>query len=412
MELTPLHNLAIALGLGLLVGLQREWAAKDVAGIRTFPLITVLGALSAMLADEYGGWVIAADLAGLAAILIMGNIARFSRGHIDPGVTTEVSALVMYAVGAVLVEGHTAPAIAVGGCVAVLLHWKAPMHRLVSRIGEKDLRAIIKMVLIALVILPVLPNKAYGPYEVINPFKIWLMVVLIVGISLGAYVAYKMLGARVGTVLGGLLGGLISSTATTVGYARRSRHKPDSAPLAAVVIVIASTVVFGRVMVEIALVAPAILTSIVPPLAVMMVYMGIIAGIALWRVQTPGEAPVEQEEPADLIAAIIFGLLYGVVLFGVAVAKDHFGESGLYVVSALSGLTDMDAITLSTAQMVKSGNIESSTGWRLILTGSLANLVFKGMAVATLGHPRLLRWVTVLFGLAVAGGVVLLFTWP
>ncbi|MBI1901993.1 MAG: MgtC/SapB family protein, partial [Planctomycetia bacterium] len=190
------QKLAIAVGLGLLVGLQRERVRSPVAGIRTFALITVLGTISALLAAPFGGWIVGLGAVAVAAMLVVGNLALRRTRHIDPGMTTEVAALLMYGVGAYLVVGHAAIAVAVGGGVALLLHWKAPLHEFVARIGETDVTAIMRFVLVALVIYPVLPDQAYGPYQVLNPKQVWQMVVLIVGISLGGYVAYKLLGQK------------------------------------------------------------------------------------------------------------------------------------------------------------------------------------------------------------------------
>ena len=165
----------------------------------------------------------------------------------------------MYALGAYAVLGHRAVAVALGGTVAVLLHFKAELHGAVNRLGDGDLRAIMQFVLLALVVLPVLPDATFGPYAVFNPREMWLMAVLIVGLSLAGYIALKFFGERAGIVAGGLLGGLISSTATTVSWSRLTRGRPETARAAALVIVIASTVVYGRVLAEIAAVAPAFL---------------------------------------------------------------------------------------------------------------------------------------------------------
>lgn len=200
MELAPIyHKLAIALGLGLLVGLQRERTNARLAGFRTFPLITLLGAVCGLLSESFGGWVVAAGLVGLIGLLIVGNLPANRSKEADPGLTSEVAMLVMFAVGALLVVSQTALAITIGGTVAVLLHLKPQMHSFASRIGDRDFKAVMQFVLISLVILPVLPNQFYGPYQVLNPFKIWMMVVLIVGISLGGYLIYKLLGPRANT---------------------------------------------------------------------------------------------------------------------------------------------------------------------------------------------------------------------
>jgi uncharacterized membrane protein (DUF4010 family) len=412
MSLDLLHNLAIALGLGLIVGLQREWVETRVAGIRTFPLICMFGVLSAALADRWGGWILAAGFLALASTLLVAELIKLRGGRVDPGVTTEVAALMMFAVGAALVAGHTVAAVTVGGAVAVLLHWKRPMHEFVSRIGRSDLSAVVRLVLIALVILPLLPNRSYGLYEVINPFEIWLMVVLIVGISLGAYLVYRMFGARAGTLLAGALGGLISSTATTVSYARHSRNVPGSERAAALVIVIASTSVFARVLLEIALVAPDVLPAAGPPLTLLMLFMAAVS-LAMFLMTRTGIEAREAVEPAsNLGAAIVFGLLYAAVLVGIAGAKRHFGEQALYAVSMLSGLTDMDAITLSTARLVSTGTLDASLGWRLIVVGALANVVFKGLVVAALGSGKTLGYVSIAFAASLGAGLVLLGLWP
>lgn len=418
-QLSPvLVDLAIAAGLGMLVGLQRERTQSEIAGIRTFALLTLFGAVAATLAVEFGGWVLAAGVLVVGGAVMLGNVAVLRRAASegeapDPGRTTEVAALTMFGVGALLPLGHRVPAIVLGATVALLLHWKRPLHDLARRIGEDDVRAIMRLSLIALVVLPVLPNQPLGPSGVLNPFEIWLMVVLIVGISLGAYVAYRLLGARAGTLAAGALGGFISSTATTVSYARRSRNQGTTAgPL--LVIMVASTTVFVRVLGEIAVVAPSVLATTAPPLAAAMGWMVIVsAGVYVrGRHRLDAAATLEQEAPSPLAAAIVFGLLYAVVLLAVATAREHLGQQGLYFVAGLSGLTDMDAITLSTARLMEAGDLSQDLGWRLILVGGMANIVFKGLVVAVLGGAALAREVGVAFAVALGGGMAILMLWP
>ncbi len=241
MDLTLIPDLAIALGLGLLVGIERQRHAGSVAGIRTFAMITLLGALAAALGTVAGNVVVAVGLGAVAALLITGNLLMLRSDTQDPGMTTEVAALVMFAVGAMTVAGYRIQAFVVAGSVALLLHWKRPLHGLVRALGEADFHAVMRLVLIGLVILPMLPDRAWGPYDVLNPFRIWMMVVLIVGISLAAWVAMRLFGARAGTIAAGALGGLISSTAATVGYARRARAGAGTGPIA-LMIMLASTV--------------------------------------------------------------------------------------------------------------------------------------------------------------------------
>ena len=327
-------------------------------------------------------------------------------------ITTEVTAVLIFAIGAYIAAGHMGAAVVVGGAVALVLQYKKPMHSFAGALGERDMRAIMLFVLLTLVILPVLPRGDFGPYGVWNPFEIWLMVVLIVAISLSGYVAYKLLGAKVGTWLGGILGGLISSTATTVSYARRTASTPQLAPLAALVIMIASCVSVARVLVEIAVVAPRSFPLLVAPLGSMLAACAAIAGTLYFFSRRATTEMSEQQNPAELKPALIFGGLYAVVLLAVAAAKDYFGSPGLYAVGLLAGLTDMDAITLSSAKLVESGRTSVTDGWRTILIAAMSNFVFKFGIVALLGHRALTLRIAIAFCLALTSGGLILVFWP
>jgi uncharacterized membrane protein (DUF4010 family) len=413
MELTLLfRQLGIALGLGLLVGLQREHSASAIAGIRTFPLVTIFGALSALLAQSLGGWIVAAGFISLSIIIVIGNVAKLRAGPADPGLTTEIAMLLMYGVGAYLVVGAEAIAIAIGAGVAVLLQYKGQLHGIAEKLGDEDLRAIMQFALISLVILPVLPNKTYGPYLVLNPRQIWWMVVLIVGLSLAGYIAYKFLGEKAGVLLGGTLGGVISSTATTVSYSRRAASAPETSRLAAIVIMTASTVVFARVLIEIAVVAPNFLFDAAPPIVAMLILFVIFSLFAWLRGRAEQTSMPEQSNPSELRTALVFALIYAIVLVAVAAAKDRFGSRGLYVVAGISGLTDVDAITLSTAQLVNKGTVEASQGWRIILAAVMSNVLFKGAMVAMIGHRLLFSKIVWYYAIAIAAGLLFILIWP
>lgn len=406
------QELGIALLLGMLVGLQRERSDARLAGIRTFPLVTLLGALCGLLAQSVGGWVVAAGILALAGLIVTGKMIEIRGGAFEPGMTSEVAILLMFAVGAYLVFGYRLVAVAIGGAAAVLLHFKVQMHGAVSRLADDDVKAIMQFVLLALVILPVLPDRTFGPYDVLNPHRIWWMVVLIVGISLGGYIAFKFFGQRAGMLLGGILGGVVSSTATTVSQARRSREVPEASGVAAVVITIASAVVYARLLLLVAVVAPGSLAKAAPPLVTLLLFMVLLASaLWLWNRKAIFSVPVHGN-PSELKAAMVFGLLYALVLFGVAAAREHFGDRGLFVVAGISGLTDVDAIALSALQLGKTGRVDGAVIWKLIVLASLSNLVFKGGAVALLGHPRLRLQIAVLFGIAIAAGLLLLGVWP
>ncbi len=406
-------NLGIALGLGLLVGLQRERAESRMAGIRTFPLITLFGTICGTMADRYGAWIVAAGIVGIAILALTSNLVRVqSKETPDPGQTTEAAALLMFCVGAYLAGGGRATAVAVGGTVAVLLYLKEPLREIAGRITETELRAVMQFVVISLVVLPVLPNRTFGPYDVLNPRQIWLMVLLTVGISIAGYAAYKLFGEKAGALLGGVLGGVISSTATTMSYARITKRSSRASALAAVVIMVASTIAFLRIIVEIAVVAPSAARTMVPPLAAMLVLMGIVSAAAYFLDHAEKQAMPEQDNPAAFKSALLFGGLYALVLFAVAAVKSHFGNRALYAVAAFSGLTDMDAITLSTANLAVQGRVDPATGWRVVFIASLSNLAFKGLLVAAAGDRNLLVRIALLFGIALVGGGLLLWFWP
>lgn len=413
MELSSIFfRLAIALGLGLLVGLQREHTANPLGGVRTFPMVTIFGALCALLAPSFGGWMIAAGLIAMAVIIVVGNLAQLPGGGITPGITTEVAMLLMFGVGAYLIGGRLEVAFAVGSGVAILLQFKGELHGIANKLGEDDLKAIMQFALISFIILPVLPDRTFGPYSVFNPRNTWLMVVLIVGISLSGYIAYKFFGARTGLVLGGILGGLISSTATTVSYARKTTKHAPLSRVAAVVILTASTILYARILIEIASVAPRLLPSAAPPVLVLMLLLA-IASFVLWFWGRDVAEPLPaQENPSELKSALVFALVYAVVLFAVAAVKDKLGSRGLFGVAILSGLTDVDAITLSVSNLVSADRLSSSEGWRLIVTASLSNLLFKTGIVAVLGDRSLMKRVAVPFLVVLLAGIAIVLFWP
>ena len=406
---TLFGQLGIALLLGLLVGLQREHGPRRVAGMRTFPLITILGTLCAALALEFGGWIVAAGLLAVVAVIVVGTYVQLLRSSPKPGTTTDAAVLVMYAVGAFLVVGPMPVAIAVGASVAVLLQFKIELHRIADRLGDDDLKAIMQFVLLTCIILPVVPNQTFGPLDVFNPWETWLIVVLIVGISLGGYIIYKFFGRAAGILLGGLLGGMISSTATTVSYSRLARDSSAGLASSAIVIMIASSVVFIRVLVEVAVVGPVeMLRVTVPPIMTMMLLTLLPAVVAYLRTRRQAAPMPEQKNPTQLRSALFFGVVYTAVLFLLAASREYVGSEGLYMIAVLSGLTDMDAITLSTARMAAEDAHLAAEGWRLIVAASMSNMVFKAGVARLMGGPELGRRLALWYLIPLTGGGLLL----
>jgi uncharacterized membrane protein (DUF4010 family) len=408
------QQLGISALLGLLVGLQRERAPDTAAGLRTFPLITLLGTITALMAVALGdSWILAAGLLAVVAVVAVGHLVKLRVSHPDIGTTTDFAELLMFAVGALVALGPTVVAVAVGGGVAVLLQFKGELHGFARRLGEKDLKAMMQFVLITCIILPIVPNKTFGPFDVLNPFETWLMVVFIVGMSVGGYIAYKFFGRDAGILLAGMLGGAISSTATTVSSSRRARDSALARRNAAIVICIASAVMYVRVAIEIIVVGSrTLLQSAAMPIGVMMALTLLPALVVWFRVRhASGELP-EPENPTQLKSAIVFATMYALVLFGLAAAEHYQGEigvQGMYWVAGLSGLTDMDAITLSTARMsLRDANL-AQNGWRLLLVAAMANMVLKGAMAGILGGRRMLASLAWMFAIPLAGGCILLW---
>lgn len=394
-ELDPVlvGRLGLALGLGLLVGAQRERAHGQVAGLRTFGIVGLFGGFTAALLPWGGAWLLAAGLLATLALMVVGAREAHRPGEPDPGQTTEFAALLTYCIGAWAVLGDPATALVFAGAMVVLLQAKARLHAAVLGLGENDFRAIVQLVLVALVGLPLVPDWSFGPDGVVGLRNVAWMIVLIAAISLAGYFAWRAIGRERGLLVAGLLGGLISSTATTVGIARQSRQVLVQPAAAAAMVALATAVVWLRVLVEVAVVAPRHLGSIGLPLLALALTC---AAIAFWswqriRARAAAAHPIEHRNPAQLGTAFGFGLMYGLVLLAVAWIGHHLDARWLYPVAFATGLTDMDAITLSTARLAEVGSLPPATAWRLIAVAFLGNLVFKTVLGAVLGGAALLR---------------------
>lgn len=404
-------RLALAVLLGLLVGLQREWADSKTAGVRTFALITLLGAIAGMLAQSLGALVIGGAFVALAALLVVSNLLRAGEER-GGGMTTEIAALVMLGVGAALMLAPPQVGVAAGAATAILLHLKPQLHSMIDRLEEKDTRAIMRFALLSAVILPVLPNRAYGPYEVLNPFNIWLMVVLIVGLGLVGYLLAKFLRSRSSVHLAGVLGGLVSSTATTFAFARRG-NGADAARTGALVIGIASTILYARAAVEMAAVSRSLLYASALPLGVLALVTGGVSLVIALGEGKEAEPPEPSSNPAELTPALIFAAIYAGILLLSAFVRDTLGTGALYPVAAISGVADMDAITLSTARLVEQETLDPNQAWKYIVVAVMSNSLFKALVVGFVGSRALLWRVGIIFGVTIlAGGVLVALDLP
>lgn len=415
MNYEDLIILGIAFGLGLLVGLQREKSDHEMAGVRTFTLIAVLGVVAGFITRDFKNPYFL-PVFGLAITFVM-LMSNYLKGKREPetkvGITTEVAVLLMFAIGAYLVLGNQIIAVITGGLLAILLYIKESLHNFIDKLKNKDLSAIMTFVGISLVILPILPDQTYGPMEVLNPRDIWLMVTLIVGMSIFGYFVYKWVGKKTGMISNGVLGGVISSTATTISYAETSKRNKSVAKVSAFVILAAITVSIIRVVVEIGVVAPSKLSAVILPFIVLFLFMTILTVGLFYMIskETENEEMPEPKNPAQFKSAFIFGILYGAILLAVAFTEERFGDSGLYIVSIIGGLAKKDAITLSLAHSIRNG-LDVELGWRLIMTGVLANFAFKIVLAATMGSKELTKWLSIAMGLSIAVGLLMIWLWP
>lgn len=415
MDYQDLITLGIAFGLGLLVGLQREKSDHEMAGVRTFTLIAILGTVAGFLTRDFENpFLLPVFGIAVTGLMLMANYMKSKKEpDTNVGQTTEVAVLLMFAIGAYLVLGNQVIAVVVGGTLAVLLYVKETLHDFIDRLKEKDLSAIMTFVGISLVILPILPDETYGPLDVLNPREIWLMVTLIVGISILGYFVYKWVGKKAGMISNGILGGVISSTATTVSYARNTKKNKDIGKISAFVILTAVAVSIIRVIIEIGIVVPEKLAAVVVPFIVLFVFMAVLSVILFYTLskEKSQEEMPEPKNPAQFKSAFVFGILYALILLAVAYTEEEFGNSGLYIVSIVGGLAKKDAITLSLAQSIKSG-LNTELGWRLIMVGMLSNFAFKIVLVAILGSRQLTKWLGVAMLLSIAAGLLLIWLWP
>lgn len=408
---TAFENLATALALGLLVGLQRERAGSAVAGIRTFPLITVLGTVCGLLFPVVGPAVVVAGFGGVVALVIVANILRARSTSGGSGATTEAAVLLMFVVGVYVPLGSTTIATAIGVGVAALLNAKDYLREFVARLGDRDVHAIMRFALMSFIILPLVPNRTFGPLDVLNPYQIWLMVVLVVGMSLGGFLLYKFIKGRTGLVVSGILGGMISSTATAVSYSRRAAGAPEMAAPAAFVILVASSIMYARLITEVVVVSPRHVVEIGTPIVILGVVAVVVAALAWPRASVVQNGLPEQSNPTQIRGALIFGAIYAAVLLASAGARENLGTSGLFGVAAISGLTDMDAITISCARMADAGRITPTQAWQAVVVAVISNTIFKLGVIVVLGCPGLAKKISPLVGIKVLAATMVLWLW-
>jgi uncharacterized membrane protein (DUF4010 family) len=384
-ELAALRVVLTSVGLGLLMGLERERREGAIAGLRTFALVSLAGAISGLLAREAGlNWLVPAVALGLVVMAVVADRGR-ARPHEGPDTTTTVALLLCFLFGVMLAYGYLQLTAALALGTTALLYFKTELHGATRALTRQDIVSFLQFAAITFVVLPVLPDKGYGPYHRLNPYEIWLMVVLTAGLSLAGYAALRLAPRGQAMPLLGTLGGLVSSTATTLVFARHARKESTQVPVAVAIILIANLVLLVRVGVLTAVLAPRTLATVAPMLA-----LGLAGGVACslreWLRLARAQGPkLELENPAKLRHALAFGAVYAVVLVVSAAVHERAGSAGVYAVAAFSGVADMDAIAISTLQMFKNDQLGAAELCRALVIALGANMAFKNLAVLVLG---------------------------
>ena len=399
---------AVAIGLGMLLGMERERTKGEegAAGVRTFALIALSGAVAGYLGDRLGLPWLALMMFGAVAALIVGMyVVTSSQG--GTGITTEVSALLAFSLGLLCALGQMQLAGWIAVAMALLLALRDWLHQLASRIDGYDVQATLQFAIVTLIVLPLVPDVNYGPppLDVINPYKIWLMVVLISALNFVSYLLVKILGAEHGIGLAGLLGGLVSSTAVTLGFSQRSRQEGEDASSLALGIVLAWTVMFLRVGIMSSLISWDLGRRLAIAIGMLSV-ASLASSYWLWRRHQQRERGEIKagSNPFELGEAIKFGLLFGGVVFVAKAAQVYLGDAGLYLAAAVAGLTDVDAITLAMANLAQTDASNLQTAARAIVIAVMANTLTKsGMAIG-LGSPELRRLTLPIAVLLIATG--------
>jgi uncharacterized membrane protein (DUF4010 family) len=411
LELSLLENFLAALALGALIGLEREYArfkkrGHEFAGIRTFPLIALFGALSAYLGELVSPWVLILGiiLTGGLILIIYFFTAKHSRRYI--GVTTEIAGFITFFIGVLCYYREIGLAVIITIMLAVILYSRSVLHRFAEKLKKEEMADTLKFAVVAFVILPLLPNKGYGPYELFNPYITWLMVVFISAISFVGYIAMKWFGEK-GAIVAGMLGGLASSTAVITNFAHRSKKNKKLFRILALGVLLADVVMFLRILIVVFVVNNELFWKLLIPAILLAIILGLFS-LYLWKKTTDVKEKVELESPFALKPALKFAFFFAVIIALVKLADLYLSTSGVYVVSFFSGFTSVNAITLSLAQMAKT-TLTTQTAANGILIAALTNMGLKGGIAYFMGGKEFSKTLIGFYAILIAIGVGLIF---
>lgn len=384
-------------GLGALIGLIRQWSEQtehggktDFGGVRTHTFWAILGCLGAVASREFIPLALPIVIVVVAAHLLVAHVRHGDAS--SPGSTSFAASLLTLFVGALVAWNHTQTAVVVAALTMVLLGLKQTIHDWTRGFTPADIRGTLQFVAITGVILPLVPNRSFGPFDGFNPFSTWMMVVLISGLGFTGYIAMRIFGTRAGILVTSLFGGLASSTASTLAFSRRSREEPELSLEYAFAVVVACTVMLPRIAIIIFLLSPALVLRIAPAFGLMMIPALLYAVWQGWiarRAEKGAVASPAMSNPLSLLTAIKFALLYAVIAFLVKAATQLDWQAGLLPLSFVSGLTDMDAISLSMANTTRAETVSLDLAARAVILAAVANSLLKAALAAGLGSPLL-----------------------
>ncbi len=409
-ELIIFKNLFVALLLGALIGLEREYAryhkrGHDYAGIRTFPLISLFGALAALLGELINPWILIVGIGLIGALIVISYFFVTFRSKQYTGATSEVAGFLTFFIGIICYYGDIGLAAALAVVITSILYARSMLHHFAERIKKYELADTLKFALIALVILPFLPNKYYGPYELFNPFMFWLMVVFISGISFLGYFLMKWFG-KTGIGLTGILGGLISSTALSLSFAERSKKETQIYKALALGVILANGIMFLRILIVVFVLNRGLFIKLLLPLGILALITAIFSYLLITKIKNvPGK--IKLKSPFTLWPALKFGFFFAIILALIKLAEVYFSSKGVYLVSFLSGFADVDAVTISLSQLAKSTLTEQTASIGIVIA-ALTNLAVKGGIAYVFGEKKFSKIIVGFFAFLIAVGIVMI----
>lgn len=415
-----LQHFIFAMFLGAVIGIDREKSAsffqvKKFAGIRTFTLIGLLGVLLALL-ERISLFLFITIAAGFVLLIVSSYITHSFKNNQNGG-TSELASLIVLIAGYFVGTNNYTIASIIIMSTAILLFGKDKIHHFANAVSNAEMKSIIQFVVIAFIVLPLLPNQYYGPFESFNPYLIWTMIVLVSGITFMSYLAIKLIGTEKGISLSGFLGGFVSSTAVTLAFSQRSKKYHKIVNPFVFGIIISSTAMFFRLMVAISVVNPFLMPYVAIPLVTAGVTGLLIAGL-FWYLQSKervnSEKMLDTEQidlgkPLDLGAALKFGVIFSIVIFTSKFMSETFGDSGIYVTAVVSSLVDTDAITITLSNLSKNLDITPQLAASAIAIAAFTNTFMKAIYATVLGSRAVAIRTTLSVLVIISFGLLSLF---